>query len=592
MTAMQAPSQSTSPEQTGATPPNPPRRHWLGRTLLWLISIPLAIYVVLWLYNLLLSQFDIAAPAIAVPLGVLLLALTVPWLQARYETRIRVALAGAMRAIWQATARMPPVAALAKRFPGMAGRMRRLFGVSPAAGLLLIAVIFAASAVVWFFIVLLVQVVTGGPITGTDTRVINLVTTLRTSAADHVFYAITLLGSAETIVVIAGIAILFTLLLARYEDGLMIALAVTAGSGFYLLIKVLVQRPRPPLEDAVYVQSGFSFPSGHSTVSAALYGTLAYLLIRGARGKPLKVLIGTAATLLVFAIGLSRVYLGVHYPSDVLAGWAAGTFWVLLVIAAEDLWPQHGHKKLPRTWRIADVVTTIVLLGLGGTYLIYNDLHLPPKPSVSTPPQMIAYDAVAAEAESAMPHYTESIFGGRQEPVSIVFIGSRGDLEAAFRAAGWTEAQPFGFRSTVEAFIAGLTGSPDASGPVTPSFLGDEPNKLAFNLPLGNTFAQRHHIRLWMTDFATSDGLPIWEATASFDEGFELSPSTGFPTHHIAPNIDAERAFVVMALSAVGAIRSQQTIQLVPQEQGHNFAGDPFTTDGKAFILTLEPSTT
>jgi membrane-associated phospholipid phosphatase len=585
---MQAPSQPAPAAPATAMPPARQKRHRLLFVLLLLVSFLISLYLVLWLYQLLLSQFDVAAPAIAVPLGALILALVGPWLLMHNEARVRSALGGVMRAVWRAVARTPLAHALARRFPGVARQLRRLFSTSPAAGLLLIAVLFAASAVVWFFLVLLAQVVTGGGITGTDTRVINLVTTLRTPAVDHVFYAITLFGSAETIAVVAGTAILFTLLRAHYEDGLMILLAVAAGTGFFALIKVLVHRPRPPLEDAVYVQSGFSFPSGHSTVSAALYGTLAYLVIRGMRSEAFKAVIGTLAALLVFAIGFSRVYLGVHYPSDVVAGWAAGIFWVLLVVAAEDVWPPVTREPLPRAWRIADVVTTMVLLGLGGTYLVYNDLHLPPSPVVAPPaPQVIADTAVVSQVEGDLPHYTESIFGGAQEPVSLVFVGSRGELEAAFRAAGWTEASPFGLGSTAGAFAAGLTGQSDAAGPVTPSFLGDEPNALAFNLPLGNTFAQRHHIRLWTTGVETSTGQPVWEATASLDEGFELSPSTGFPTHHINPDIDAERTFVVTTLAGAGRIEGEQAIQLVPPEQGHNFAGDPFFTDGQAIVLDL-----
>jgi len=569
-------------------PPTWPKRHPLGFALLLLVSFPIALYVVVWLYLLLLSQFDMVAPAVAVPVGALVLALLGPWLLVHTGGRVRHAPARVLRGIWWIVAGTPLAQAPARRFPGLAHQFRRLFGTSRMAGLLLVAVLLAASAVVWFFLLLLAQVVTGGGITGTDTRVINLVTTLRTPTADHVFYAITLLGAAETITVIAGITILFALLLTRYEDALLIALAVAAASGFFTLVKLLVHRPRPPLEDAVYVQSGFSFPSGHSTVSAALYGTLAYLLIRGLRSEASKALIGTVAALLIFAIGLSRVYLGVHYPSDVLAGWAAGIFWMLLVVAAEDLWPPVARKPLPCTWRIADVVTMLVLLGLGGTYLVYNDLHLP-SPPVVTPqaPQVIAESAVVPEVEDDLPHYTEGIFGAPQEPASLVFVGSRGDLEAAFRAADWTEAAPFGLGSTVGGFAAAISGQADAAGPVTPSFLGDEPNALAFNLPLGHTFAQRHHIRLWPTGVETSTGRPIWEATASLDQGFELSPNTGFPTHHIDPNIDAERTFVVTSLSAAGKINGQQTIQLVPPEQGHNFGGDPFFTDGQAVIITL-----
>jgi hypothetical protein len=134
---------------------------------------------------------------------------------------------------------------------------------------------------------------------------------------------------------------------------------------------------------------------------------------------------------------------------------------------------------------------------------------------------------------------------------------------------------------------AALAQRGDPAGPVTPSFLAQEPNALGFSLPVGATFARRHHIRMWSTDVQTSDGEPVWLATASYDRGFELAPSTFLPTHQIAPDIDTERAFVVASLQSAGTVAQQQTIQLVPAESGRNFDGDPFVTDGRSVILYL-----
>jgi hypothetical protein len=120
---------------------------------------------------------------------------------------------------------------------------------------------------------------------------------------------------------------------------------------------------------------------------------------------------------------------------------------------------------------------------------------------------------------------------------------------------------------------------------VTPSFLAEQTNELAFSLPVGTTFAERHHIRIWSTAVQTSAGQSLWLATASFDKGFELAPSTGLPTHQIDPDIDAERAFVVTSLQGSGLVQSTQTVQLVPPHSGVNFDGDPFHTDGMAVIL-------
>jgi hypothetical protein len=194
---------------------------------------------------------------------------------------------------------------------------------------------------------------------------------------------------------------------------------------------------------------------------------------------------------------------------------------------------------------------------------------------------------VASTVEGQLPHYTEGLTGKRQEPVSLIFVGTRAQLEQAFQAAGWTENHPYTFGTLWGGIVASITHQADPAGPVTPSFLADDPNAVAFSLPVGNTFAERHHIRFWTTHVQTTTGQPLWLATASFDRGFELAPSTRLPTHQIDPAIDAERAFVVTSLQGTSLVTTTQTIQLVPPESGHNFDGDPFHTDGQAVIVHL-----
>src|SRR5262249_40070553 len=152
-----APSQPTPAPHTTPAPPIRPKRHRLGFVLLLLVSLPIAVYIVLWLYDLLLSQFDVAAPAVAVAGGSLVLALVGPWPLGYHARRVRRTLAEALRAMlrafWWSVARMPLAHALARRllggFPAEAPAPRRRLRISPLAGLLLIAVLFAASAGIW-----------------------------------------------------------------------------------------------------------------------------------------------------------------------------------------------------------------------------------------------------------------------------------------------------------------------------------------------------------------------------------------------------------------------------------------------------------
>ena len=106
--------------------------------------------------------------------------------------------------------------------------------------------------------------------------------------------------------------------------------SVAGGMVVSGLLKDVFQRPRPEIVPHVAYAANASFPSGHSMMSALTYLTLAALLARSQERKRLKAYFLLLAALLTFMVGISRVYLGVHWPTDVLAGWMAGAVWAML----------------------------------------------------------------------------------------------------------------------------------------------------------------------------------------------------------------------------------------------------------------------
>ena len=99
------------------------------------------------------------------------------------------------------------------------------------------------------------------------------------------------------------------------------------------MLKHIVQRPRPT-EHRIIDESGYSFPSGHSMVSAAFYWFLIYLIYKNIKNKYLKCSLITVLSLLIIMIGTSRIYLGVHYTSDVLAGFLVAISYLIIFITA------------------------------------------------------------------------------------------------------------------------------------------------------------------------------------------------------------------------------------------------------------------
>ncbi len=147
--------------------------------------------------------------------------------------------------------------------------------------------------------------------------------------AEEAMRDITALGSAPTLV-IAVLAVVGFLALARAWR--LALFTLTAGAGGLIvssLLKYTIDRPRPdlvPHGTQIYTSS---FPSGHSMMSAVVYLTLAALVVRLMQKRRLKGYALGIALILTLLVGVSRIYLGVHWPSDVLAGWAAGAAWAL-----------------------------------------------------------------------------------------------------------------------------------------------------------------------------------------------------------------------------------------------------------------------
>ncbi|HEX7028233.1 MAG TPA: phosphatase PAP2 family protein [Gammaproteobacteria bacterium] len=140
----------------------------------------------------------------------------------------------------------------------------------------------------------------------------------------------TALGGTGVLTLIALVVVGYLLLSRRFRASLLVTVSVTGGILLSTLLKIGFDRPRPDLvthESFVYTAS---FPSGHSMMAAVTYLTLAALLARVHAQSELKAYFLIVAAFLTMLVGISRVYLGVHWPTDVLAGWAAGAAWAAL----------------------------------------------------------------------------------------------------------------------------------------------------------------------------------------------------------------------------------------------------------------------
>ncbi len=131
----------------------------------------------------------------------------------------------------------------------------------------------------------------------------------------------------------------------KYHAMWLILIASFGGLMLSGALKHLVDRPRPQLVPHLSQVYTSSFPSGHSMMSAVVYLTLGSLLARLVPSRPVKVYCMFVAMVLTFMVGISRVYMGVHYPTDVLAGWTGGLVWALLVWLAARALQRRGKVE-------------------------------------------------------------------------------------------------------------------------------------------------------------------------------------------------------------------------------------------------------
>lgn len=156
---------------------------------------------------------------------------------------------------------------------------------------------------------------------------------LHSPVLDSVMIVVTHMGDFITQTLVAIFVVVTLLFLKKWRTSLWYGLTVLVGAGgLNAWVKEIYGRARPDQIKPLVAIGGYSFPSGHSMGSIIVYGGILFLLLRFVRSSGLKVLVSFLIVLLIMAIGLSRIYLGVHFPTDVVGGFSLGLFWLCLSI--------------------------------------------------------------------------------------------------------------------------------------------------------------------------------------------------------------------------------------------------------------------
>jgi hypothetical protein len=187
------------------------------------------------------------------------------------------------------------------------------------------------------------------------------------------------------------------------------------------------------------------------------------------------------------------------------------------------------------------------------------------------------------------PRITHTVDGIPGDPVNLALLGSEAELIRAMTAAKWFPADPITLRTSLRIAVDSVLRRPDDNAPVSTLELFGRKQDLAFEQPVGDSPRQRHHVRFWKWD-RLKDAREVWFGSATYDERVGLSHTTGQVTHHIGPDVDAERDRILRELQEAG--RAAETYWVTnwhKQLQGKNGGGDPWRTDGRLGVAVLRP---
>jgi hypothetical protein len=191
-------------------------------------------------------------------------------------------------------------------------------------------------------------------------------------------------------------------------------------------------------------------------------------------------------------------------------------------------------------------------------------------------------------ALAGLPMVTRTANGIPGDPMNVGLVGSRDDVLCAINAAAWYPADPITLRSSIEIVGSVLLDRPYHEAPVSHLYYNGKRQDLAFEKPVGTSADRRNHVRFWRVLEHGEEGRAVWLGAATYDRSVGFSRDTARVTHHIGPDIDAERDLLTADLKAARVVQTiYEVTGIGPTADGRNGEGDRYYSDGDSKISVL-----
>jgi len=423
------------------------------------------------------------------------------------------------------------------------------------------------------------DLLTSDPIVTLDHTFAQLVATFRPPGLVTPFIWITALGSSQVVSVL--LALSAPILWLTRGPWLVASLLVSSlgAAAFNALGKLAFQRPRPV--EAILLEHSYSFPSGHATIAVAFYGFIGYVLIRGSRSWKHQVNWLFLSLMLILLIGLSRIVLGVHYLSDVWAGYLVGGLWLIIGISLTEWLAASGHTQGSNQINPTHRWLPLGLGAVGLAWYVTFAIHWHPPRHLPPTVQAIQLDRPVVQSLSEQKlAYTETPLGGREQPLSLIILAQdRDTLLIGLRQAGWHQADKANPRNLLRLAVH---GQDYANAPLAPAFWNNRINDFSLHKPLlAGDQVLDDTLRIWTTPYRVTHA-QVFVGIARAYEGMQWPL-----VHRISPDLD--RAADAAAQSLTQTSQSTQSCKtvLAPPTVGHFALGDPFFSRGDVWLLNL-----
>lgn len=419
-----------------------------------------------------------------------------------------------------------------------------------------------------------------------DKTIAQLVLAFREPEVLQGFIWITELGNWQVAIPMTLFASVIFIVIKRWQLIIPMLVSILGSEGFTLLGKIAFHRPRPV--EAVLYEHSYSFPSGHATIAVALYGFLTYVAVRLATHWSTKVKLFFFGLIVIGLLGLSRIIVGVHYLSDVWAGYLVGSLWLIIAISlTEWLFARKNldlHIKLSRSSRIGVVLLGIVAISYYIGFAVLYEPRLAPKKAN----QSIALTKdLSTLLTSNKQQFTQTFLGKPQQPIGLEIIAKDDhSLLERLHKAGWAGAA----MPNIYTIFQQLRHKNNATQiSIAPAFWQGNINQFALVRPVNNNLQGKSHqldiLYLWKTPYVIEDKKSRAHVYIGITRMY--SDSKWILLHNIDPDVDASRERLLDSLQ-MGALKPQNCMEdFVPAMTGEYLLKGHFFTRGKLLELNL-----